>query len=84
LYKNELYHFIAEGLDMIKMQEILDLSVAERILMIEKIWDSINHNDIQIPVAQKQELDRRMARYHNGETSFVSWKELKSELNALK
>jgi putative addiction module component (TIGR02574 family) len=84
LYKNELYNIVTKCLDMIKMQEILDLSVAERILMIEKIWDSINHNDIQIPVAQKQELDRRMARYENGETGFVSWKEIKSELNALK
>lgn len=71
-------------LDMIKMQEILDLSVAERILMIEKIWDSINHNDIQISAAQKQELDRRMARYEKGETNFVSWNEIKSELNTLK
>lgn len=66
------------------MQEILDLSMAERILMVEKIWDSIDRNDIETSTAQKQELDRRMARYQNGETSFVSWAEIKSELNSLK
>jgi putative addiction module component (TIGR02574 family) len=66
---------------MIKMQEILDLSVAERILMIEKIWDSINPNDIQLSVSHEQELDARLARYKKGETSFFSWDEIKNELN---
>ena len=69
---------------MIQIQEILEMSVAERILMIEKIWDSIDHNDISTPEAHKQELDRRLERYNRNETSFVSWDEIKQELNAAK
>jgi len=69
---------------MVKMREIMELSVAERILMIVKIWDSIDHTDIHIPVSHEQELDKRLARYEKGETSFVSWSEIKAELNAAK
>ncbi|HEY5326909.1 MAG TPA: addiction module protein [Mucilaginibacter sp.] len=69
---------------MVKIQEILALSVAERILMIEKIWDSIDHTNISLPVTHEQELDRRLSRYENGETTFVSWSDIKNELNAAK
>ncbi len=62
------------------MQEILEMSVAERILMIEKIWDSIDHNTISLPVTHEQELDKRLERYNKGETTFVSWNDIKSEL----
>jgi len=67
---------------MIKMQEILDLSIAERILMIEKIWDSIDRTHIQLPV--EHELERRLTRHEKGETTFVSWSEIKAELNGAK
>ena len=66
------------------MQEILEMSVAERILMAEKIWDSIDPNDIPLSVNQQQELDRRSERHEKGETTFVSWADIKSELNAAK
>lgn len=69
---------------MVKMLEIMELSVAERILMIEKIWDSIDHTDIHVPVNHEQELDKRLTRYEKGETTFVSWSEIKAELNAAK
>lgn len=66
------------------MQEILDMSVAERILIIEKIWDSIDHGNIETPAAHKQELDRRLERYEKGETTFVSWNDIKNQLSASK
>lgn len=69
---------------MIAMQEILEMSVAERILMIEKIWDSIDPNSIQLSKAHEQELDRRLDRYQKGETTFVTWDSIKKELNAAK
>jgi len=67
---------------MIKMQEILELSIDERILMIEKIWDSIDPANLTLPEAHAQELDRRLSRYENGETTFFSWNDIKNELNS--
>jgi putative addiction module component (TIGR02574 family) len=69
---------------MIKMQEILDMSVAERILMIEKIWDSIDHNTTETPESHQLELDERLERYAKGETTFVTWESIKQELNNIR
>jgi putative addiction module component (TIGR02574 family) len=69
---------------MIKMQEIMELSVAERILMVEKIWDSIDPESIPMPLTHELELDRRLKRYENGETTFVSWDDIKNELRGAK
>ena len=66
------------------MQEILELSIAERISMIGEIWDSIDHTVIQSPVEHQKELDNRLARYEKGETTFFSWDQIKNELNAAK
>jgi putative addiction module component (TIGR02574 family) len=64
------------------MQEILDLSVAERILIVEKIWNSIDHENIPLTDPQQKELDNRLNRYAKGETAFVSWESIKQELNS--
>jgi len=69
---------------MIQMQEIMELSVAERILMIEKIWDTIDHDAIEISESHERELDRRLQRHENGETKFHTWAEIKNELNSSK
>lgn len=58
---------------MVNLQEILKLSSSERILVIEKIWDSIDPEDIEINDAQKLELDTRLERYKSGESKFHSW-----------
>ena len=69
---------------MIQIQEILDLSVAERILTIEKIEDSINPDDIQLTEAHQRELEARLTRYKSGKTIFYSWDNIKAELNSIR
>jgi len=59
------------------------LSVDERMMMIEKIWDSVDKSAINIPDSHKRELDRRLAEYERGETKFVTWDEIKERLAKL-
>ena len=66
------------------IQDILDLSIAERISIIEKIWDSIDPSGSPLSAAHEQELDRRITRYEKGGTTFFSWNAVKKELNAAK
>ncbi len=42
------------------------LSFAERILLVEEIWDSIaaEAEALEVPQSHKDELDRRLAAYH--------------------
>ena len=62
------------------INDILKLSAAERILLIEKIWDSLNTNDLEISEAHKKELDKRLARLKKGETKFYKWEDVKLRL----
>lgn len=64
-------------------QERMDfstLSIAERILLVESLWDSIARDsqaDLPITEAQKRELDRRIAAQDAGGLESYSWPEVK-------
>jgi len=49
-----------------KTADILELSIAERIQMVEDIWDSIAAvpEAVSLSEDQKKELDRRVEAYH--------------------
>jgi len=63
------------------IQNILRLSTSERLLLLEKIWDSIPADEININAAQKLELDKRLSRLKRGETKFLTWEEVKKNLH---
>jgi putative addiction module component (TIGR02574 family) len=58
------------------------LSLAERILLVEEIWDSIAAEAEALEVAQshKDELDRRLAAFHAEPQAGSSWEDVKSRL----
>lgn len=64
-----------------QIDEILKLSEAERLLAMEKIWDSLDHKKLSINKSQREELDRRINRYKAGEMTFYSWDDVKKELH---
>ncbi len=57
---------------------ILDLSIAERIQLVEDIWDSIAEvpDSLGLTEEQKTELDRRLDSYHQDPTSGSPWEEV--------
>jgi putative addiction module component (TIGR02574 family) len=56
-------------------KDILSLSVPERILLVEDIWDSIAEIPEEVPLsaAQKQELDLRLDAYHRNPNAGSPW-----------
>jgi len=56
-------------------KDILSLSVPERILLVEDIWDSIAEIPEEVPLsaAQKQELDLRLDAYHQNPNAGSPW-----------
>jgi putative addiction module component (TIGR02574 family) len=58
------------------------LSVAQRILLVEEIWDSIAADAEQLPVtdAQKQDLERRVAAYEANPKAGSTWEEVEARL----
>jgi putative addiction module component (TIGR02574 family) len=58
------------------------LSVAERILLVEEIWDSIAAEAESLPLseAQQQDLKRRVAAYEANPKAGSNWGEVKARL----
>ncbi len=63
-------------------QEIKKLSVAERILLVEEIWDSIvaDQESLELTEAQKRELDRRLEAYQASPEEGSSWEDVKRRI----
>lgn len=61
------------------------LSVAERIVLVEEIWDSIADDEASIPLteAQQRDLECRIAAYKANPTAGSSWEDVKARLGHL-
>jgi putative addiction module component (TIGR02574 family) len=70
----------------VDLQEILKLSVDERIELVEAIWDSIAASPGNLPVtaAQKRELDRRLAEHQKNPGAGRTWEEIRDSLDKTK
>lgn len=55
--------------------DLLELSVSERIQLVQDLWDSIVAvpESVQLTEAQKQELDRRLDAYHQNPDAGSPW-----------
>jgi putative addiction module component (TIGR02574 family) len=68
-------------------EEIAKLGLAEKLLLVEDVWDSIAEGNAQLPMPewQKMELDKRYRAYQEGRLALHGWKAVHEELrNKLK
>jgi putative addiction module component (TIGR02574 family) len=65
-----------------QLEDILQLSVSERIQLAEDIWDSVAANPESIPLtdAERAELDRRLESHARNPDEGVAWDELKKRV----
>ena len=70
----------------VQTAEIFELPVAERLALVEDIWDSIakDAKDIELSRELKDELDRRMEEHQKNPEAGISWEELDAELANLR
>ena len=63
---------------------LLKLSVPERILIVEDIWDSIAviPKAVQLTEAQKTELNRRLEAYHQDPSLGSPWEDVKLRISS--
>lgn len=66
----------------VSLDEIRRLSVADRIQLVENIWDTIadDTDANMLTEEQRQELDERLARYQRGNSKGTDWEEVKARL----
>jgi putative addiction module component (TIGR02574 family) len=66
----------------INLTDVLALPIAERLKLVEAIWDSIAEvpEAIAVTPAQQAELDRRLDEYLRDPTSGSPWPEVKARI----
>ena len=66
----------------VSMNDIRQLSVAERLLLVEEIWDSISDepDSWTLSPVQREELQRRAAAHRANPDEGSSWAEVKAGL----
>lgn len=71
---------------MITTSDIEQLSVAERIQLVEDIWDTIAANPDALEISDElgAELDRRVENYYQNPESGSSWQDVKKRILAQK
>ena len=64
------------------MADVLELSLPERIQLVEDIWDSIAAAPQPLPLtqAQRDELDRRLEDYRKNPEDGSPWEEVKRRI----
>jgi putative addiction module component (TIGR02574 family) len=58
------------------------LSIADRLELVQEIWDSIAASQEEIPLTetQKQEFDRRLADLDANPNNVLTWDEIKAQV----
>jgi putative addiction module component (TIGR02574 family) len=62
--------------------EINMLSLSQKLLLVQDIWDSIasEGGNLSMPEWQKNELDKRYRNYKDGDLSLHDWQDVHNEL----
>jgi len=64
--------------------DILSLSVPERIILVEDIWDSVSEvpDAVILTEEQKTELDRRLESYHKNPGEGSPWSDVMARIRS--
>ncbi len=65
-----------------RFPEVFALPPADKLRLLEELWDSLaaNPEDIPVPDWQLEELQRRRAEYENDLGNAMSWEEAKEAI----
>jgi putative addiction module component (TIGR02574 family) len=69
-------------MEKITISDLLELSISERIQLVEDLWDSIATvpEAVMLTEAQKEELDRRLDAYHKNPNAGSPWESVKERI----
>jgi putative addiction module component (TIGR02574 family) len=66
------------------LEQITHLSIEEKIVFVERVWDNIADDSrsqtLEISPELEAELARRLALVQTGQTQFFSWNEVKQNI----
>jgi putative addiction module component (TIGR02574 family) len=66
---------------MARMLDITTMTPAERLDLIEELWDSLAPEDVRLSAAQDAELARRMANFEADRATSMLFADVEAELD---
>jgi putative addiction module component (TIGR02574 family) len=68
----------------ISTSSVLDLSLSEKLQLVEDLWDDIASNPEAVPIYdwQKEELERRRKNLASHPDSALSWEEIRQRIQS--
>ena len=60
--------------------QIESLSAAEKVELLEAVWESLEADALSLTEAQRTELDFRIERHHKDPSDVIPWEQLRSRL----
>ncbi|QTA91789.1 addiction module protein [Desulfonema magnum] len=71
---------------MAVLSELKKFSTAEKIFILEELWDSISaeQESFGLTGEQMDELDRRVADYYSSPDDGCSWEDVKNRIRSMK
>lgn len=67
-------------MELLTADEIHRLSPPERLALIARLWDSLEHEQLPLTSGQQAELERRLISLDEDRRDGVTWDALKAEL----
>lgn len=69
-------------MNVTEIPQIAAMSIPEKIIFLEDLWDNIAANDQAVPVPEShiRELDKRLARHDSNPGSLLSLQELQQKI----
>jgi len=66
----------------ITVNDLLNMPVAERLRLVEDLWDSIAEvpETVELSDAQRKELDERLEKYHRDPEAGSPWEDVKKRI----
>jgi putative addiction module component (TIGR02574 family) len=68
----------------IDMDAIKGLSVAERVRLVQDIWDSLQPTADELPLTEEQReiVDRRLEEHRRDPSSAIPWEEVRARIES--
>jgi putative addiction module component (TIGR02574 family) len=61
--------------------EIRSLSAAEKIDLLDAVWESLENDPLPLSTKQREELDYRVARYRENPADVTPWEQVRADLH---
>ena len=62
------------------LNQIDSLSAAEKIELLDALWQSLEADEVSLTPSQQSELDYRIARHEKDPADVISWKQVRGSL----